>query len=313
MEGTKLVENLAAKVGVVPPQVEILSLRQIPLDEIERRAKSFLAALGDVCKQPMDRGDWVHQQDRTVVRMPLGARAVLYPASGAMNVHTGLKPMEALYRDDANHDALVKSVEQVAERSRVRDWVATSTSLRFERLWYVRAAAASRDSKLTRSVLCRAVGSYRHVIKDLPVWGPASVVVKVAADGKLDSLALQMREPTGEMIERVTVLRPEQAARQIALQLRGLVGKSKINLDEATKPEWMHFGYWNLSKHKAQRLLAPVYAAAIHVGEKQDSQGYLFVIPATEIAYLPLPVGIEAKPTPLRGATGEVRVQAATH
>ena len=313
MEGTKLVENLVARMGVIPPQVDILSLRQYPLDEIERRAKRFLEVLGETCKQPMDRGDWVRQLDRTVIRMPLGARAVLYPASGAMSIKTGLEPMEALYREDENRDALLKSIEQVAADSRIHDWIGPGASLRFERLWYVKAAAVSRDGNIIRSVLCRAVGSYRHVVRELPVWGPASVVVKVAADGRLDSLALQMREPTGETVEQVTVLRPEQAAHKIVLQLRGLVGKSKLNLDEAAKPEWMHFGYWSLSKHKSQRLLAPVYAAAIHLGGKQESQGYLFVIPATEIAYLPLPVGIEAKPTPLRQATGEVRVKAATH
>lgn len=280
-------------------------LRQHSVDEIARRAKRFLALAGDLCHQPMDRGDWISQQSRTLIRMPLGARAVLYHASGAMAIHSGLGPMESLFKDVPNREYLVKMIEEITSRARVSEWLGTNTSLEFERLWYIKAAAAGREGKPVKPVLCRAVGAYRHVVAGLPVWGPAALTVQVAGDAKLDSLLFQARETTEKVIERAEILRPEQAARGIATQLHGLMGKSKLNLDEAAKPEWLRFGYFSLPKRKPQRLLAPAYVAAITI-EGQESQGYLLTVPATETAYLPLFLtGNEAPPSRLRRASSD--------
>ena len=129
------------------------------------------------------------------------------------------------------------------------------------------------------------------------MWGAASVAIKLASEGTLDSLTIQMRESTGEAIDRVEVLRPEQAARQICLQLSGLIGES--NVSEVAKPRTLRFGYLSLPKRKAQRILAPVYIAEFELKGQEVSQAYVLVTPATEKTYLPLPNGSEAPPTSL--------------
>ena len=152
------------------------------------------------------------------------------------------------------------------------------------------------------NTLCRAVGAYRHFVEELPVWGSPSVALKIAGGGKLDT-HVHVRETSGEVIDRPAILRPAEAARRIALQLAVLMGKSKINLDEAAKPEWLRFGFLSLSKRKAQRLLAPTYIAAIRIEGQQEAQAYMFAVPATEVAYLSLPVfGHEAPPSRQRPA-----------
>ena len=50
----------------------------------------------------------------------------------------------------------------------------------------------------------------------------------------------------------------------------------------------MRFSYLSLNKRKLQRVLAPVYVAAIEIERQEEAQAYLFVTAATEKAYLPL-------------------------
>ena len=301
MDPKILIEKLAASAGHVPAQANVLALRQHPLDELESRTKRFLATLGEVYKQPLQRGEWVARQNRTLIRMPLGATAVLYHDSGALSVRTGLDPMEALFPEMGAPQTLGKLVEDVMVQSKVKDLIGPGTSLKFERLWQIKAAAAGREGKTikpVKPVLCRVVGAYRHFVEDLPVWGPASVAIQVAAGGKLDALRIHVRETSGDVIDRPAILPPEQAARRIALEVVRLMGKSKLNLDEAAKPEWLRFGYVSLSRTKPQRLLAPVYMAAVRIVTQQESQGYMFAVPATEVAYLSLPlVGFDAPPS----------------
>ena len=57
--------------------------------------------------------------------------------------------------------------------------------LAFERLWQIKAAGINRERERGREVVCRTVGAFRRYINDLPVWGRASVVVDLAAGGKV--------------------------------------------------------------------------------------------------------------------------------
>lgn len=298
MDEKALVEMMIRSVDTVPAEVDVLQLRQISIDELEKRALLFLNTAGEAFNLPLVGGDWISQKERTLIRLPLGARMVVYHASGAMRLVTGLNPMESLFKSAEDRDRLVKLVEDSAERLRIRDLVADNGTLRFERLWQIKAAAADRDNKAAEPVLCRAVGTYRHVVGELPVWGAASLALKIAGDGALDSVDVQVRATTSEVIERAKVLPPELAARQILQQLSTLVSRSKVSVNDLATPQWMRFGYFSLSKRKGQRLLAPVYASAIELNGRDERQPYLFVVPASEKLYLPLDLqGSEALAT----------------
>lgn len=299
---SKLIENLASAAGRVPPEVEILALRQHTLDDMHQRAKRFLAGTEEAFQIPAGRSNLVRGRDQTVIQLALGARAVIYHASGAMKLVAGLSPMESLFKRAEERDRLMRAVDMAAARLGLNGWVGAGESVRFERLWQIKAAAADRR-KTVDPVLCRIVGAYRHFVRELPVWGAASVALKLAGEGVLDFLSIQLRTPSGETIERAKVTPPEVAARQIAVHLEGLMGKSNLNLDESAKPQWVRFGYLSLSKRKPQRVLAPVYMAAISIEGQPESQAYLITTSATERAYLPLgQVAAEARPAPMRRA-----------
>ena len=282
-----LIKTLADSVPDVPSDVEILALRPLTLDEMMRRAKRLLVSASDVCHVPFDRADWVQQHDTTLGRLAMGARVVIYHASGAMRFVAGLAPMEQLITN-TERGYLMKVVESAADRLRISEWVNTRESLRFERLWQIKASAADREGKITiPPVLCRVVGAYRHVVGNLPVLGAASVAVKLAGGGALDSLMVLVRETTGERIEWAPLRRPDEAARDVVRQLATLMGRSKVPFADLARPEGMQVGYLSLGKRTAQRVLAPHYIASIAI-EGEEAQGYQLVVPATERIYMPL-------------------------
>jgi hypothetical protein len=288
MDEKQLIEKMADSTGTVPVQAEVFAVRQYSLEDLTRRAKRLLGMTADVCKLSLDRGDWVQQADRTLVRLPMGGRAMVHHASGAMKVTTGLAPMESLFAKIEARESLKKLVEATAARMRIDEWAGHNESLNFERLWQIKASAADQEHKAVEPVLCRVVGAYRQFVGKLPVWGAASVAIKLAAGGALDSVSIQTRETTGESIEWAPVVRPDEAARQILLQLGSLMGRSKVPFAELAAPQWMRFGYASLGKRKSQRILAPHYVAAIGIAGQDEAQAYQFVVPATERTYLPL-------------------------
>lgn len=299
MDDKELIRKMAEQVGGVPSHVEIFAVRQHSLEEMTGRMKRFLGAAADACHVSPDRADWVQQADRTLVRLTLGARAVLYHASGAMKLVTGLAPMESLFDRPASREQITRLVEKMAERLRISDLAGPRGSLGFERLWQIKASAADRKAKTVDPVLCRVVGTYRHIVGKLPVWGPASVAIKLAGGGALDAVTVQMRETSGEAIDWASVLAPEEGVRRILVQVASLMGRSKVPLAELVEPRWMSLGYIALSKRKAQHVLAPHYVAAIGITGQEEAQAYQLMVPATEKTYLPLCLsGNTAPPAP---------------
>jgi hypothetical protein len=295
MTESDLIKRLAASAGSVPPHVPVLGVRRYSSEDLERRAKQFIRSVSQAFDQSLERGDWTVQKDRTLIRLQRGARAVVYHASGAMKVVAGLRPMENLFPATATKETLTRLVETVAERLKLASWVGPSQTLKLERLWQIKASATDRSGQVIQPVICRAVGAYRQNVGGLPVLGVASAAVKIANDGLIDTVTLQVQETTPAVIDTARVLAPEIAARQIVMQLSGLMGKGKVAYAEVVGPVSMRLGYLSLGKRKPQPALAPVYVASLSiVGE--DAQAYVLVTPATERPYLALGVANQEAP-----------------
>src|SRR5215213_3579217 len=187
MKNTKLIEKMATGLKDIPNTADVIALRRYSLDEIEQKAKRFLSTSAEACNLSLDRGDWVVQQDQTLVHLHLGDRAIIYHASGAINFVAVLQPMEHLFKKAVDPEAFTKMMDKIASRLNIQQWIGQKESLQFERLWKIKATAAEPGGKAIEPVLCRVVGAYRHVVNELPVWGPASVAIKLAEGGILDS------------------------------------------------------------------------------------------------------------------------------
>ena len=122
-----------------------------------------------------------------------------------MKLVTGLETDGIAFQKGQERASLVERVKETADRLNIREWVGQNDSLAFERLWQIKAAATNRKGQVVEPVLCRVVGAYRHFVGEFPVWGAASVAVKLAGEGTLDSLTVQVRATTGKVIDRVEI------------------------------------------------------------------------------------------------------------
>ncbi len=282
----------------IPDEVAILELRRWSVDELQRRLRKWLRVGSAACEKALDHGEWSVRDDHTLVRLPQGARAEVFHASGAFKLSSGLGPMENLFKEMPARKELQERSERFVASLGVREQLGRNESLSFERLWQIKAAGEDRAGRRSDPVLCRAVGAFRHHIEGLPVYGPASVAVQVAGDGALDSVSMLLRGPALETLERAKVLAPERAARGLFQQLAAQFGQAREAGRVEPKfecREGLRLGYMSLGKRKAQRLMAPVYVASIDVTHEHESQGLVMVMSATEKNYLPLnPPGSES-------------------
>jgi hypothetical protein len=298
MDTQALMEQMLANPAQVPTEVAILELRRWSVDELQRRMRKWLRAGSEACDKAFDHGEWSTRDDHTLVRLPQGARAEIFHASGAFKLSSGQAPMENLFKESPSRKEMIERSERFVASLGAREQLARNESLTFERLWHIKAGAEDRECRRTDPVTCRAIGAFRHHVEGIPVWGPASVAVQMAGDGSLDAVSTLLRGPVMETLERAKVLAPERAARHLVQQLAQQFDATRDGHRAEAKfecREGLRFGYLSLGKRKAQRLLAPVYVATIDVNHEMESQGLVLVVAATEKSYLPLnPPGSES-------------------
>ncbi|WP_306396010.1 hypothetical protein [Telluria beijingensis] len=304
MNQQTLIDNLM-KTGAhaVPGRADVIALTPLTRDDARAGMNRFLTALheADICRH--DRANLADRGERSVAHLADGARAVVYHASGALQYVSGLAPFQAPYERLEETPALVRQLEQAAQRLDLAAWVNERGNLAFERLWQTKARGADRDQRLSDTLLVRATGAWRHAVDEIPVLGAASVALRLAGDGTVDALSMRIRHSDAEVLDTAPVIEAELAARQLAERLAGVLGKSKERLPaDVVQSAAMRFGYLDLGRRKAQRVLAPAYVAQIVLQHRLERQAYVLAVSATERPYLELPLfGSEAPQLRARG------------
>lgn len=287
MQEAQFIENLCRETDL-PGKAEVLTVRTASAEDQTRELKRLIGAVGRIGDIEHDRSDWVRLGDRTIARLPLGGLAEVHHASGAMRVKTGIAPMEQLIGTSEKLDKFKDFAEGYAKTLGMFNALGRHEQLDFERLWRIKAAATDRKGKKVHEVLCRTVAAYRQFSHGLPILGGASLAIKTAAKGALDSIATRLLTTEPEPIASVRLVDAADAARAVYRQLEGRFGgqfasveKAKINLEP------LKLGYLHLGKRKAHRVLAPHYLAYIQV-EAEEAQAFQLVTPATEVVWQPL-------------------------
>jgi hypothetical protein len=274
----------------IPEQADILLLQTPTREQLQARVRRFVAQLMEHGDCPHDNGGTAQRHDdHTVIYLPEGARAMVYHASGALRYVSGLAPADRPFEHAAEQSVLRRLVEERAHKLTLSDWAGPNGELRFERLFRTLGQGADPAGKTSATTLFRALGAWRQYVGGIAVLGAASVALRLAGDGRLDSLSVQVRPANGEVLDRAAIIEPQQGARQIVAQLGALLGQREIPgglLESAT----LQFGYLDLGKRKAQRVLAPTYVAHIVLRHKTVRQAYVLAVRAAERAYLDLPV-----------------------
>jgi hypothetical protein len=274
----------------IPGQADILLLQTPTQEQLHARARRFVALLEEHGDCPHDNGGtWQQRDDHTVIHLPDGARAMVYHASGALRYVSGLAPTDAPFEHDAERAVLQRLVEERARKLTLSDWAGPNGELRFERLFRTLGQGTDPAGKTSATTLFRALGAWRQYAGGIPVLGAASVALRLAGDGRLDALSVQVRPANGEVLERAAIIEPQAGARQIVLQLATLLGQKEVPGD-VVESATLQFGYLDLGKRKSQRVLAPTYVAHVVLRHKTGRQAYVLAVRATERPYLDLPV-----------------------
>ena len=274
----------------IPEQADILLLQTPTREQLQARARRFVALLEEHGDCPHDNGGaWQQRDDHTVIYLPDGARAMVYHASGALRYVSGLGPADAPFEHEAERAVLQRLVEERAHKLALSDWAGPNGELRFERLFRTLGQGADPAGKTSATTLFRALGAWRQVAGGIPVLGAASVALRLAGDGRLDALSVQVRPANGEVLDRAAIIEPQAGARQIVAQVATLLGQKEVPGD-LVESATLQFGYLDLGKRKSQRVLAPAYVAHVVLRHKTGRQAYVLAVRATERAYLDLPV-----------------------
>ena len=299
-------------IGASPPptQADVLLLQQLPTDQVLARLRRFTGLLREQDDCPHDNGGAISvREDQTVAHLADGARAIVYHASGALRYVSGLAPAESSFARAPERESLVRLVEERARKLNLADWAGANGELRFENLFQTLGRGADRSGKQSAATLFRAIGAYRQYVGGIAVLGAASGAIRLAGDGRLDGLSLQVRPANGEVLERAALIEPEAGARQLIAQLSALLGQREIS-EGAVESATMQLGYLDLGKRKPQRVLAPAYVARIVLRHKSERQAYVLAVAATERPYLNLPVfGSETVATRGRTDVGRCEVR----
>lgn len=307
MNEQNLIDSLASTCdSQLPTRADVLALRPFTQDDVRARANRFVALIHEADGCSRDHASFVTKDDRTLIQLAGGARAMVYHASGALQFSAGTAPFAAPFERLEERDVLQRQLAEAAKRLNIVDWTGDNGSLAFERLFQSKGQGADRNEKASEPTLFRATGAWRHAIGGIPVLGAASVALTLAGDGKLDALAVRIRPGVSEKLDSAALIAPEQAARDIAARLASVLGNAKEKLSgDMIASHAMRFGYIDLGKRKAQRVLAPVFVAQVVLRHKLETQGYVIAVPATERHYLDLPLfGTEAGANRSRAAAG---------
>lgn len=274
----------------LPTEADVILTQTLSRAELRARARQFVALLQDHEECPHDnRGSAKEGEDQTTVYLPEGARATVYHASGALRYVAGLRPAESPFEHDIERAILQRQLEERAYRLGLSEWPDANKQLRFERVFRTRAQGADPTGKQSATTLFRAIGAWRQSIAGIPVLGAASVALKLAGDGRLDGLEINIRPSNGEVLERARLVEPIVGARQIVQQLASVLGVREVP-GNIVQSAVLYFGYLDLGKRKAQRVLAPTYVAQIVLQHKDVRQAYVLAAAATEKPYLELPL-----------------------
>lgn len=252
-----------------------------PLSEVEDAAISLaqrVAGNYDEGRPHIKRG-----KDRSEIALADGVRARAYHASGAIAVSAGFAPMQHLLGDKIDKAAMTEASLANVRRLGLERIGTSAESLRFERLWQIKASGMNRDRERGREVVCRTVGAFRRHVHDLPVWGRASVVIGLAGGERVSGIGIDWRPIASEAVDHAKIIDPERAARAVLAELAGRLPGGEFtgkDFDVAL----FSLGYLSMPKRRAQGMLTPVYVAML-TRRAWTTMNHVIAVTATEKIY----------------------------
>jgi hypothetical protein len=298
---TSLQTELVKKIQNFRESVPVFPIRERKLPDLEREAMQLATQFSLLYSDTEPRFHYRRANGTTVIRLPGNAQLALFHNSGAMVVRRILPPFEKMIGAAEDSRALIERAHGALKKLGLERW-AGEDRLGFERLFQIKANGAIREGRAGDPFLTRAVGAFRRYIGDLPVFGRASVFIKLAGEEFVESVGLDLRVRRDTPIDYARVIHPEAAAERIISELSAGLPGATLGFEHYT-PEMFGLGYFSLPKRRAQSIFQPVYVATFR-SAGWTTLNRLIVIPASFQQYESIarfvgsPPRSEAKPSP---------------
>jgi hypothetical protein len=284
----ELIENLIRKAQFYQEQVPIFQIKQIPLPILEKDAEDFARRFVEYCGMKESKMSTMKKPNRTILQFPEGIKLKVYHASGAMIMDRGWNPLQNIISEKVEKvekDLFIKQSQEAINNLKL-DRSGKNEELRFERLWQIKASGMTKEGKQGNITLARTVGAFRRYLNDLPVWGRASVFIKLASEGQVDSWGLDWRNVCDKPIDEVETLNPDDGAKKIMEEFQTTLPNISFTLEDF-EPELFAMGYFSQPKRRAQTIMQPVWIAMFRA-KGWTTLNHLIVVPALRVPYEPI-------------------------
>lgn len=295
--GTSLGKELVNTLTNFRDTVPVFRVRDRGPDELEAEAADFARRFLEIYSDIEPHIHVDRRAGRVALVLPDGDRGRVFTASGAMAVTRGLGALTYPIGEKADLEALRTRAEEVVERLRPDRLPAQDERIEFERLWRINATGMTETGERGPVLVTRAVGAFRRYLHDLPVWGRASVFIKLGGDGIVEAAGIDWRPHDPEPVDQVKPIDPERAAAAVVGEL-AVATPGETERDDHYAVELFSLGYLSLAKRREQAYLQPVYVAMLRA-TGWATLNRLVVVPASVTPYEPISRPVAAPP---RGA-----------
>jgi hypothetical protein len=293
----KLERALVDRLSDYRTTAPVFRIVEQPVAVLERDAVEFGRRFAAASGEGVVRADLRRGRQTTTVTFSHGTSVKLFHASGAIMARRALPAAAHLFTQRPEKEALVSRSREVVRRLEVEKPARANERLAFERLWQIKAAGGQYKGERGSEILCRAVGAFRRFLHDLPVWGRASVFVKLAADDFVEAAGVDWRPCEERPFDEAPVIDPSEGAARVTAELAIEAGGAYVSAVQYA-PDFFGLGYISLPKRRLQTVLQPVYVALLRP-RGWTTLGRIVVVPATDRAYEPIGRPLAAPPRPI--------------
>ncbi len=279
----KLKEALLEKLSNFQESMPVYPIRKLSYEELINNAMDFAYKfMGSDTSESF--ASLNQRKDSSIlVGLPEDTKMRIFPNSNTMIIKRKMRPLEYLIKGNLDKKQLTDITINVMKKLELDKWKLSFEQVEFERLWQIKAGGITMEKYVVPEVLCRIIGAFRRYINKIPVYGRASIFLKIARESLVESVGIDWRQIEEKPIDDVKIIPPEISAETILKNLNS-ISPNQIITTSNYIPEFFSLGYFSMPKKYEQEYMQPVYVAAFKsVG--WTTLNRFILIPATNDVY----------------------------
>lgn len=286
----KLKEELTEKLSDFYNAIPVYPIKKLSNNEIIDTAKyyasRFMGGNTSVTFRSTEK-----QNQMTQINLPWDVKMWIYDNSYATTIIRKIKPLEHLINENIDVDKLGLLAAEKMKKLKMDKWKLSFENLQFESLGQIKAMGINEEEKRSPSILCRIIGVFRRYINEIPVYGRASISLKLAGGDILESVGIDWRPIEESPVEYTKIIDLEVAAEEIIKKLNSTMPGRSLTLDDYT-PIFFTLSYLSMPKTRVQNYMQPVYIAMFKP-KNNTTFGHVITIPASKKIFESIEIPIQ--------------------